>query len=126
MKQIKKRKYEKRNGAIDVLLPLLQVSAQQEDAGQIMNKAPGNSQMTSSLSATISLSITEKNGSVRNRTISMIPKAFLKGGKRDPSKFLDPADVEVRQLLIYDNKSSADEMWIYLRLLKKNASIVSF
>ena len=106
------------------LLPLLQVSAQQEDAGQIMNKSRELT-MTSSLSATISLSITEKNGSVRNRTISMTSKSFPEGVEKRFIKFLDPADVRGTAMLIYDNKSSADEMWIYLPALKKTRRIVS-
>jgi len=105
-------------------LPLLQVSAQQEDAGQIMNKSRELT-LTSSLSATISLSITEKNGSTRNRTISMTSKSYPGEVEKRLIKFLDPADVRGTSMLIFDNKNSADEMWIYLPALKKTRRIVS-
>jgi len=106
------------------LLPLIQVSGQQQDAGQIMSKSR-NLTMTNSLSATLSLSITEKNGSVRNRTISMTSKSFPEGVEKRFIKFLSPADVKGTAMLIFDNKNSADEMWIYLPALKKTRRIVS-
>ena len=107
-----------------LLLPLLQASSQQQDAGQIMNKSRELT-MTSYLSATMSLSITEKNGAVRNRTISMISKSFPEGLEKRYIKFLDPADVRGTAMLIFDNKNAADEMWIYLPALKKTRRIVS-
>jgi hypothetical protein len=106
------------------LLPLLQVSGQQPDAGQIMSKSRELT-LTNSLSATLNLSITEKNGSVRNRTISMTSKSFPEGVEKRFIKFLDPADVRGTAMLIFDNKNTADEMWIYLPALKKTRRIVS-
>jgi hypothetical protein len=106
------------------LLLFWQVSGQQQDAGQIISKSRELT-LTNSLSATLSLSITEKNGSVRNRTISMMSKSFPEGMEKRFIKFLNPADVRGTAMLIFDSKNSADEMWIYLPALKKTRRIVS-
>ena len=100
------------------------MSAQLPDAGQIMNKSRELS-LTGSMSATINLSITEKNGASRNRTISMTTKSFSGGLEKRMIKFLEPADVRGTAMLVVDNKSSADEMWIYLPALKRTRRIVS-
>jgi len=100
------------------------VSAQLPDAGQIMNKSRELS-LTGSMSATINLSITEKNGASRNRTISMTTKSFSGGLEKRMIKFLEPADVRGTAMLVVDNKNSADEMWIYLPALKRTRRIVS-
>jgi hypothetical protein len=78
-----------------------------------------------SLSATINLTITEKNGSVRNRTISMVSKSFPEGLEKRFIKFIEPADVRGTSMLVIDNKNSSDEMWVYLPALKKTRRIVS-
>lgn len=78
-----------------------------------------------SLGATISLTITEKNNSVRNRTISMQTKSFQEGTEKRVIRFIEPADVRGTSMLIIDNKTLADEMWIYLPALKKTRRIVS-
>jgi hypothetical protein len=77
------------------------------------------------MSATINLSITEKNGASRNRTISMTSKSFQDGLEKRFIKFLEPADVRGTSMLVVDNKNIADEMWIYLPALKKTRRIVS-
>jgi len=100
------------------------VSAQLPDAGQIMNKSRELS-LTGSMSATINLSITEKNGASRNRTISMTTKSFSEGLEKRMIKFLEPADVRGTAMLVVDNRNSADEMWIYLPALKRTRRIVS-
>lgn len=107
-----------------LVLPLLQVSAQQPDADQIMNKCRDLS-LAGSLSATIKLSITEKNGASRNRTISMTTKSFSDGIEKRFIKFIEPSDVRGTAMLVVDNKNAADEMWIYLPALKKTRRIVS-
>jgi hypothetical protein len=106
------------------LLPLFQVTAQQPDAESIMNTSRELT-LTGSLSATLTLTITEKNGSGRVRKISMMSKSFPDGTEKRTVKFLEPADVRGTAMLIYDNKNSADEMWIYLPALKKTRRIVS-
>jgi hypothetical protein len=107
-----------------LLLPLLQAAAQQPDAGQIMNKSRDLS-ITSSLSANINLTITEKAGSTRSRTISMTTKSYADGLEKRFIKFIEPADVRGTAMLVVDNKNTADEMWIYLPALKKTRRIVT-
>ena len=77
------------------------------------------------MSGTISLSITEKNGATRSRTISMTTKSFQDGIEKRVIKFLEPADVRGTSMLIVDNRDVSDEMWIYLPALKKTRRIVS-
>lgn len=77
------------------------------------------------MSATISLSITEKNGASRRRTISMTTKSFRDGLEKRIIKFLEPADVRGTAMLVVDNKDLADDMWIYLPALKRTRRIVS-
>jgi hypothetical protein len=77
------------------------------------------------MQADISLSITEKNGATRNRTIAMTTKSFPDGLEKRFIKFIEPADVRGTAMLIVDNKSVSDEIWIYLPALKKTRRIVS-
>lgn len=107
-----------------LILPLLQAAAQRPDAAQIMSKSRDLS-ITGSLSANISLTITEKGGSTRSRTISMTTKSYADGLEKRIIKFIEPADVRGTSMLVVDNKNSADEMWIYLPALKKTRRIVT-
>jgi outer membrane lipoprotein-sorting protein len=107
-----------------LVLPLLQVTAQLPDAAQIMLKSRDLT-LTGSMSSNILLTITEKGGSVRKRTISMTTKSYPDGTEKRLVKFLEPADVKGTALLVIDNKDIADEMWIYLPALKKTRRIVS-
>lgn len=109
---------------LGLLLPLLPAAAQQPGAVEIMNLSRELS-MASSLSATLRLTITEKSGSERNRTISMTTKSFADGLEKRLVRFMEPADVRGTAMLIVDNRNSADEMWIYLPALKKTRRIVS-
>jgi hypothetical protein len=106
------------------LLPLLQAAAQLPDANEVMNRSRETS-LTGSMSATVSLLISEKNGSSRSRIISMSTKSYDNGLEKRFIRFVEPADVRGTTMLIYDNKSSQDEMWIYLPALKKTRRIVS-
>jgi len=105
-----------------VFIPAL--SAQQPDAGLIMSKSRDLS-LTGSMSANINLTITEKSGASRFRTISMTTKSFPDGMEKRFIKFIEPADVRGTAMLVVDNKSTQDEMWIYLPALKKTRRIVS-
>lgn len=107
-----------------LLLPLLQTAAQQPDAGQIMSKSRDLS-ITGSMSANIDLTITEKGGAARNRTISMTTKSYADGLEKRFIRFIEPADVRGTAMLVVDNKNTADEMWIYLPALKKTRRIVT-
>jgi len=81
--------------------------------------------ITGSLSANINLTITEKSGSIRNRTISMTSKSYPDGLEKRFIRFIEPADVKGTSMLVFDNKNIADEMWIYLPALKKTRRIVT-
>ena len=81
--------------------------------------------ITGSLNATVVLTITEKGGSTRNRTISMMTKSYAEGLEKRIIRFIEPADVRGTSMLVFDNKNSADEMWIYLPALKKTRRIVT-
>jgi len=89
-----------------------------------MNKSRELS-LVGSMSGTISLSITEKSGASRSRTISMTTKSFQGGLEKRIIKFLEPADVRGTAMLVVDNRDISDEMWIYLPALKKTRRIVS-
>ncbi|NLN31567.1 MAG: outer membrane lipoprotein-sorting protein [Bacteroidales bacterium] len=89
-----------------------------------MNKSRDLS-LLSSMKATIKLSITEKNGAVRNRTVAMTTKSFPGGLEKRFIRFVEPADVRGTSMLVIDHKDKADEMWIYLPALKKTRRIVS-
>jgi len=106
------------------LLPLIHAAAQQPDAAMIMSKSRDLS-LTGSMSAVISLTISEKNGASRFRTISMTTKSYPDGLEKRFIKFIEPADVRGTAMLVVDNKNIQDEMWIYLPALKKTRRIVS-
>ena len=72
----------------------------------------------------MTLTIVEKNGSTRLRTIEMFSKSYGGTGKR-LIRFIDPAEVRGTALLIIDNDKSPDDMWIYLPALKRTRRIVS-
>jgi hypothetical protein len=81
--------------------------------------------ITGSLNANVVLTITEKGGSTRSRTISMMTKSYTDGLEKRLIRFLEPADVRGTAMLVFDNKNSSDEMWIYLPALKKTRRIVT-
>lgn len=99
------------------------MKAQLSDPVQLMEKSRDLT-MSGSLQSTITLTITEKNGVVRTRKVSMISKTYG-GTEKRMIRFLDPADVRGTAMLIIDNKDVQDEMWIYLPALKKTRRIVS-
>ena len=107
-----------------LLLPIFQATAQEPDASVIMNKSREFS-MAGSMSVNINLTILEKNGTSRSRTISMTTKSYPEAQEKRFIKFIEPADVRGTAMLIIDNSNSADEMWIYLPALKRTRRIVS-
>jgi outer membrane lipoprotein-sorting protein len=94
---------------------------QQPDASSVMSKSRDLS-LTGSMSADVSLTITEKNGSERRRDISMFSKTYQDVEKRF-IRFLAPPDVKGTAMLTVDNKNSPDDMWIYLPALKRTRRI---
>jgi hypothetical protein len=107
-----------------LLFLLTSASQVQPDAATIMSKSRDLTLM-GSMKATIHMSITEKNGSSRNRTIEMTTKSYPGGTEKRLIRFLEPADVRGTAMIIIDNPGSQDEMWIYLPALKKVRRIVS-
>ncbi len=107
-----------------LLLPLIQAAAQLPDADQILEKSRDLS-VTGSMNAQINLTITERSGSTRNRSVSMTTKSYPGGLEKRIIRFLEPADVRGTSMLVVDNKEIADEMWIYLPALKKTRRIVT-
>jgi len=81
--------------------------------------------MSGNIQSTVTLTITEKSGSVRSRKLNMITKSYDDGTIKRMVKFLDPADVRGTAMLIVDSKDAQDDMWIYLPALKKTRRIVS-
>ena len=81
--------------------------------------------MSGNIQSTVTLTITEKNNSVRTRKLNMMTKSYDDGTIKRMVKFLDPADVRGTAMLIVDNQNAEDDMWIYLPALKKTRRIVS-
>lgn len=107
-----------------LLMPLIRLAAQQPDADQIMSRSRDVT-MSGSMSGNIRLTIIEKNGNSRSRTIAMTTKMYMDDQEKRFIKFLEPADVKGTAMLIVDNKNTADEMWIHLPALNKTRRIVS-
>jgi len=105
------------------LLTFGAASAQLPDPVQLMQKSRDLT-MANSLKSTMTLTIYEKNGATRVRTISMVSKTYGDIEKR-MIKFLEPADVRGTALLIVDNDEDQDEMWIYMPALKRTRRIVT-
>jgi hypothetical protein len=55
----------------------------------------------------------------------MMTKSYTDGLEKRLIRFLEPADVRGTAMLVFDNKNSSDEMWIYLPALKKTRRIVT-
>ena len=110
--------------ALTAIMTILQVYAQLPEPEGIMDKSRELS-LAGAMSADIKLTITEKNGSTRNRTFTMSTKSFPGGVEKRYIKFLSPPDVKGTSMLIIDNMNITDEMWIYLPALKKTRRIVS-
>jgi hypothetical protein len=106
-----------------LVLPAL-LQAQQPNADQLMSRSFDLTR-TESLNATVNLTIKEKNGSTRSRTISMSSASFGGGVEKRLIRFIDPPDVRGTSMLVYDNKDTPDEMWIYLPAHRKTRRIVS-
>ncbi len=99
------------------------ISGQLPDPVQLMQKSRDLTMMTS-LKSTMTLSIFEKNGSSRLRTINLLSKSYGETEKR-MIKFAEPAEVRGTALLIIDNDKGPDDMWIYLPALKRTRRIIT-
>ena len=106
-----------------VLIFAAAAGQQQPDPVQIMEKGRDLT-MVAALKSTMTLTIYEKNGVTRVRTLSMVSKT-TGGTEKRLVRFIEPADVRGTAMLIIDNEDAQDEMWIYLPALKKTRRIVS-
>lgn len=111
---------------IVLIIAFLSGNAMQQlpSANEIVEKSR-EAGMSGSMKAELSLTIGEKNGSQRNRSISMISKSYADGTEKRYIRFLEPSDVRGTSLLLFDYSLKNDEMWIYLPALKKTRRIVS-
>jgi hypothetical protein len=95
-----------------------------ESASSIVEKARDKT-LVDALEATITLTITDKNGNTRIRTNKIISKKYPDGTEKRLIKFTAPAEVQGTALLVHDYRESQDDMWIYLPALKRIRRIVS-
>ncbi len=68
--------------------------------------------------------IRDSRGSERVRQLTMISRIFNDVNKT-LVRFTAPSDVQGTTLLIFDNKDTEDDMWIYMPALKKVRRIIS-
>lgn len=101
------------------------VSAQELDGKQIVEKVY-NRPAPSDQTATLTMTLTNRSGSTRVRTIKQFTKDL---GKVEKSImfFQAPADVKNTSFMswTYDDDSKSDDQWIYLPTLKKTKRISS-
>lgn len=101
------------------------VSAQELDGKQIVEKVY-NRPAPSDQTATLTMTLTNRSGSTRVRTIKQFTKDL---GKVEKSImfFQAPADVKNTSFMswTYDDDSKSDDQWIYLPALKKTKRISS-
>ena len=77
---------------VSLILSLQVIQAQLSDPVQLMDKSRDLT-MSGNIQSTVTLTITEKNGSVRTRKLNMLTKSYDDGTIKRMVKFLDPADV---------------------------------
>ncbi len=99
-------------------------TAQTEDASSILERSRELT-MADAMEATITLTITDRNGATRVRTNTMISKKYPDGTEKRLIRFVSPAEVQGTAILLHDYPESQDDMWIYLPALKRVRRIVS-
>jgi outer membrane lipoprotein-sorting protein len=99
-------------------------TAQTEEASSILDRSRDLT-IADAMEATITLSITDKNGSTRVRTNTMVSKKYPDGTEKRLIRFVSPAEVQGTAILLHDYAESQDDMWIYLPALKRVRRIVS-
>ncbi|MBE0675531.1 MAG: outer membrane lipoprotein-sorting protein [Bacteroidales bacterium] len=100
------------------------VTGQNESATAILEKTRELT-MADGLEATITLTLTDKNGNTRVRKNSMVSKTYSDGTEKRLIRFIAPAEVQGTSILIHDYKDTQDDMWIYLPALRKIRRVVS-
>lgn len=99
-------------------------SAQTKDASSILERSRELT-IADAMEATITLTITDRNGATRVRTNTMVSKKYPDGTEKRLIRFVSPAEVQGTAILLHDYAESQDDMWIYLPALKRVRRIVS-
>ena len=101
------------------------LSAQDLDGKQIIEKFY-NRATPDNQTSTLTMTLTNKSGETRVRTIKQNTKYF-KGVEKNIMFFLTPADVRNTSFMnwTYDDENKSDDQWIYLPALKKTKRISS-
>jgi hypothetical protein len=99
-------------------------TAQTEDANRILERSRELT-IADAMEATMTLTITDRNGSERIRTNTMISKKYPDGTEKRLIRFVSPAEVQGTSILLHDYTDRQDDMWIYLPALKRVRRIVS-
>ncbi len=113
-------------GKIQIVLLIscfISINAFSQTAREISEKASDAIDFKSMEMAS-TLKILDGKGRERVRQIVTASKEF-DGVIKTILKFTAPADVKGTAMLIYDNKNTDDDMWIYLPALRKTRRIVS-
>jgi len=113
-------------GALGVgLLPGVSESKAGPSARDIMEKVTQTRKLDGS-EAVVKMEIVGADGQKRERTISMATKLY-DGGDTEKRlyRFLSPPDVKGTSILVFDYATKADDIWIYLPVLRKTRRIVS-
>ncbi len=108
---------------IVLLTCLMGISAFSQTAREISEKS-SNVIEFKSIEMASTLKIIDNKGRERIRQLVTASREF-DGVNKTILKFTAPADIKGTTLLIYDNKTTADDMWIYMPALRKTRRIVS-
>ena len=102
---------------------LLNAGLKAQEARQIADQA-GKAVEFDAMEMVATLKIYDDKGNERIRQIANASKKFG-GASKSLMKFLSPADVKGTAILVFDNETQGDDMWIYLPALRKTRRIVS-
>jgi outer membrane lipoprotein-sorting protein len=91
----------------------------------IMGKVAANLKLEGS-EAVVKMTVVEKSGSSKTNKLSMATKLYEGGSvEKRIYRFLEPTDVKGTSILVFDNESKADDLWIFMPALRKVRRIVS-
>lgn len=101
------------------------VRAADPNPREIIDKSIQTAKLSGSESLA-TLTILNKKGQKRERTVATVQKAY-DGGKTEKRliRFTAPADVKGTGLLTYDYEDKTDDMWLFLPALRKTRRIVA-
>jgi Outer membrane lipoprotein-sorting protein len=105
------------------LLPSLPEASAGPSARDIMEKFTLSRKAEGSESL-VTMTVIEPGGEKRERTISIATKLFDKGEtEKRLYNFTSPPDVKGTGILVFDNATKADDVWIFLPALRKTRRI---